>query len=66
LETSKIKKSALESAFKVLDIDSSGFISRKNLHSILREEYSKTEIDNMISEVDADGDGKVRVNFRYF
>ena len=55
----------LKEAFKILDIDSSGSITRLELKEIMRsfskmgEDIADEEIDYLISQADVDGDGTI-------
>jgi len=52
----------LAEAFKMFDINGDGKISRVELETILRslgETLTETELDQMIKDVDADGDGEI-------
>ena len=55
----RIVEEKLADAFDRMDVDDTGYISRKNLREFLGEESSETKIDTLISEVDLDGDGKI-------
>ncbi len=49
-------------AFKMFDTDGDGFIDASELRHLLTnlgEKLSEVEVDEMIREVDMDGDGKV-------
>ena len=55
-------------AFDFFDLDGNGFISvmeLKQVASELGEELTESEIDEMIREADADGDGQVNYNGMY-
>eukprot|EP00397_Hematodinium_sp_SG-2012_P038652 GEMP01042079.1.p1 GENE.GEMP01042079.1~~GEMP01042079.1.p1 ORF type:complete len:150 (+),score=48.42 GEMP01042079.1:82-531(+) len=55
----------LVEAFKVFDLDGDGFISASELRKVMNnlgEKLTEQEIDEMIREVDNDGDGKVSWN----
>jgi len=57
----------LRDAFDLYDLDKDGVISPKELHIVLNklgEKCSLSDCQRMISNVDADGDGKV--NFEEF
>ncbi|KAJ1697109.1 hypothetical protein LUZ62_027547 [Rhynchospora pubera] len=52
----------LREAFKVFDKDNNGFISASELRTVLMnlgENISDAEVDEMIKEADANGDGQV-------
>ena len=52
----------LRDTFRVFDKDGNGFISRSELRQVLEkmgEKISEAEIDDMIDEVDSDGDGEI-------
>ena len=52
----------LEQAFRMFDKDGDGFIDARELRHLLTnlgEKLSEQEVDEMIAEVDIDGDGKV-------
>ena len=51
----------LKAAFRMFDKDDSGFISKEEVReSLLKiKKYSETEIDEMISQVDENGDGEI-------
>jgi calcium-dependent protein kinase len=55
----RIVEEKLADAFDRMDVDDTGYISRKNLKDFLGEESSETKINQLISEVDLDGDGKI-------
>ena len=60
-------KDELRDAFDLYDLDKDGVISPKELHIVLNklgEKCSLSDCQKMISNVDADGDGKV--NFEEF
>lgn len=57
----------LRDAFQLFDRDSNGFISKRELTFVmtsLGEQMSDAAVENMIKEVDLDGDG--RVNYEEF
>ena len=52
----------LEQAFRMFDRDHDGFIDARELRHLLTnlgEKLTDQEVDEMIREVDVDGDGKV-------
>eukprot|EP00747_Dinoflagellata_sp_TGD_P143390 gnl/TRDRNA2_/TRDRNA2_176381_c3_seq3.p1 gnl/TRDRNA2_/TRDRNA2_176381_c3~~gnl/TRDRNA2_/TRDRNA2_176381_c3_seq3.p1 ORF type:complete len:526 (-),score=127.44 gnl/TRDRNA2_/TRDRNA2_176381_c3_seq3:32-1609(-) len=49
----------LQKTFKRFDTDNSGFITSDNLKSILGETLSGAEIDQVMTEADSSGDGKI-------
>ncbi|XP_037075106.1 calmodulin-like [Pollicipes pollicipes] len=57
----------LKEAFRVFDKDDDGFLSVAELRHIMTsmgEKMTKNEVDDMISEADKDGDGKI--NYQEF
>lgn len=57
----------LREAFQLFDRDSNGYISKRELTFVmtsLGEQITDTAVENMIKEVDLDGDG--RVNYEEF
>jgi hypothetical protein len=49
-------------AFKVFDKDEDGYINKDELRSVMHQlgqKLSPNEVDEMINEADADGDGKI-------
>ncbi|MCQ2820468.1 MAG: EF-hand domain-containing protein [archaeon] len=53
---------SLINAFKIFDPDNSGFITKKDLATILKSyqpEISKKDIDNITKEANPDSDGKI-------
>ena len=50
-------------AFKQFDKDGDGYISKEELESVLTkltgEKHSKEEIEDILNQVDANGDGKI-------
>ncbi|EAR82389.1 calmodulin-domain kinase (macronuclear) [Tetrahymena thermophila SB210] len=60
-----MKEDKLHQAFKMLDIDGNGKISKEELKQILGKElgkYDEAYWDNMIKEVDKNGDGEIDYN----
>lgn len=60
-----MKEDKLHQAFKMLDIDGNGKISKEELKTILGKElgkYDEIYWDNMIKEVDKNGDGEIDYN----
>ena len=55
---SYIEEERIAEAFDRLDGDDSGYISKKNLRQFLGSNATSKQIDNIIREGDADGDGK--------
>lgn len=53
-----IEEERVAEAFDRLDSDDSGFISRKNLSEFLGSHASSQEIQDLINEIDGDGDGQ--------
>jgi calmodulin len=52
----------IEEAFRSMDVDGNGFISASDLRIFYRalgEELDDEELDDMIAELDLDGDGQV-------
>lgn len=61
------EEAELRDAFKVFDTAGNGYITNQDLRSVLQclgEQLSEDEIEDMIEEVDIDGDG--RINFTEF
>jgi Ca2+-binding EF-hand superfamily protein len=60
----------LQEAFASIDTDGSGFLDRSEVEKLLRlmgKPCSKTELDGIMSELDADGDGAVNfVEFQIY
>jgi len=54
-----IEEERVAEAFDRLDSDDSGFISRKNLMEFLGSEATSQEIQDLINEIDKDGDGEL-------
>jgi hypothetical protein len=54
-----ISEERLAECFDRLDSDDSGYISADNLAELLGEEFPRDEIEEIIKEADADGNGKV-------
>jgi len=54
-----IEEERVAEAFDRLDSDDSGFISRKNLMEFLGAEATSQEIQDLINEIDKDGDGEL-------
>merc|ERR1711872_9329 len=55
-------KTELETAFKLLDLDGDGQISRHELKSLIKNfggEVSKEKIEHFIKQADLDGNGKI-------
>ena len=58
----------LKEAFKILDLDNSGNISRNELREIMKsfsrlgEDIPDEEIEHLINEADIDGDGEVSMD----
>ena len=61
-------ENTLKEAFRILDLDSSGCISRSELKEIMQsfsrmgEDIAEEEIDRLIAEADVDGDGEVSMD----
>lgn len=53
-----IEEERIAEAFDRLDSDDSGFISRQNLTEFLGHEATSQEIQDLINEIDKDGDGE--------
>ncbi|KAH3802310.1 neo-calmodulin-like [Dreissena polymorpha] len=54
----------IKAAFKVFDKDNSGALTRDEILSVLRlagDKVDDAELDDMISRVDVDGDGKISI-----
>jgi calcium-dependent protein kinase len=49
----------LHDAFRRFDTDNSGFISEENLRDVFGREMTEAELSGMMSEVDANHDGKI-------
>lgn len=54
-----IEETNLRDAFDRLDNDGTGFISKKNLCCVLGEHCTDDYVNNIIREVDVDGDGEI-------
>lgn len=54
-----IEEERVAEAFDRLDSDDSGFISRQNLTEFLGHEATSQEIQDLINEIDKDGDGEI-------
>ncbi|XP_045467797.1 calmodulin-2-like [Harmonia axyridis] len=65
-----LNEEQLRIAFSVFDRDGNGCIATSELKYVTRnlgERYTDDEIDDMLKEVDADGDGKINFeDFSYF
>jgi Ca2+-binding EF-hand superfamily protein len=55
---SYIEEERIAEAFDRLDSDDSGYISKKNLRQFLGNNATSKQIDDIIREGDANGDGK--------
>jgi calcium-dependent protein kinase len=55
---SYIEEERIAEAFDRLDSDDSGYISKKNLRQFLGNNTTSKQIDDIIREGDANGDGK--------
>lgn len=55
----RIVEEKLADAFDRMDCDDTGYISRQNLEDFLGSESTDTKVDQLIKEVDLDGDGKI-------
>ncbi|RUS31974.1 calmodulin 1 [Jimgerdemannia flammicorona] len=70
VHTSSLKETEeddLREAFKVFDTDSNGLINSAELHQVLNslgEKLTNDEVNEMIREVDLDGDGQI--NYKEF
>ena len=53
-----IEEERIAEAFDRLDSDDSGFISRQNLTEFLGHEATSQDIQDLINEIDKDGDGE--------
>lgn len=52
----------IREAFRVIDKDGNGFLSAEELHNVmtnLGEKMTMEEVDEMVSDADTDGDGKI-------
>jgi hypothetical protein len=59
----------MKSAFQVFDMDNSGTISLEELRKVMKsfgEILTEDELDNMIKEVDKNGDGTIDCSFLRF
>jgi Ca2+-binding EF-hand superfamily protein len=54
-----IEEERVAEAFDRLDSDDSGFISKKNLTEFLGSQASSQDIQDLINEIDGDGDGEI-------
>ncbi|CAJ1936173.1 unnamed protein product [Cylindrotheca closterium] len=54
-----IEEERIAEAFDRLDSDDSGFISRQNLTEFLGHEATSQDIQDLINEIDKDGDGEI-------
>lgn len=54
-----LKKEVMWAAFRVFDRDGDGFITRAELGTLLKEDPDIALIENMMREVDTDGDGSI-------
>lgn len=65
-----LNEEKLRIAFSVFDRDGNGFIATPELKYVTRnlgDRYTDDEIEDMLKEVDADGDGKINFeDFSYF
>ena len=60
-----IEEERIAEAFDRLDSDDSGFISRQNLMEFLGHEATSQEIQDLINEIDKDGDGESKKEFAW-
>ncbi|XP_033755751.1 calmodulin-2/4-like [Pecten maximus] len=66
-QSEKEEEKELRQAFRVFDKTGCGYISASDLRAVLKcmgEDFTKEEINEMIAEVDIDGDG--RIDFEEF
>lgn len=54
-----IEEDRLAEAFDRLDADDTGYISKKNLRSILGSDYTADLVDNLMQEADTNKDGQI-------
>ena len=55
----RITEERLAEAFDRMDCDDSGYISRENLMELMGIDYSEEKFNQMIKDIDVDGDGKI-------
>lgn len=54
-----ITERRIAEAFDRIDVDHSGYISRQDLKELLGKQNSRVVLDQLITEADTDGDGKI-------
>ena len=55
----------IDDAFERLDVTNSGFISTDDLRLVLGKDFTDEKAQNMISQIDTDGDGQGKLSVRY-
>jgi calcium-dependent protein kinase len=54
-----LTRERIRDAFRRLDVDKSGYITRDNLKSLLGDDWTPEKADQMMAEADEKGDGRI-------